>query len=191
MVTTPQGPDRRGGRGVERLVLAFDDERAVANAGLVLASTLAERLGIEQVVDETLELGERAGAARPGRKLLTLVISALVGGDSIEAADVLRCGETQRVLGHRVMAPRRWGRSCARSRSGTCVSSTVPSRRSSAAPGRPARGQARSRSRSISTRRSSRSPGAASRGPAWDRPGFCVCMIRKGGSCPGRRSRTS
>ncbi len=91
--------------GRDRLALAFDDERAVANAGLVLVSTLAERLGIEQVVDETLELGERPGAARPGRKLLTLVMSALVGGDSIEAADVLRCGETQRVLGHRVMAP--------------------------------------------------------------------------------------
>jgi Transposase DDE domain group 1 len=96
------------GGGVDRLdrvALAFDDERAVANAGLVLASTLAGQLGIEQVVDETLDLGGRAGAARPGRKLLTLVWSALVGGDSIEDADVLRCGETERVLGHRVMAP--------------------------------------------------------------------------------------
>jgi hypothetical protein len=27
--------------------------------------------GIERVVDETLDLGERPGAARPGRKLLT------------------------------------------------------------------------------------------------------------------------
>jgi len=52
MVTTPRGWDRRGGQGVERLALAFDDERAVANAGLVLASTLAGRLGIEQIVDE-------------------------------------------------------------------------------------------------------------------------------------------
>ena len=25
----------------------------------------------------------------------------------------------------------------------------------------------------------------------WERPGFCVCMIRKGGSCPRRRFRTS
>jgi hypothetical protein len=94
-----------GGQGVDRFGCAFDDERAVANAGLVLASTLAGRLGIEQVIDETLDLGRRPGAARPGRKLLTLVCSALVGGDSIDDADVLRCGETQRVLGHRVMAP--------------------------------------------------------------------------------------
>jgi len=105
MVTTRESRGEGGKQGLGRLALAFDDERAVANAGLVLASTLAGRLGIEQVVDETLDLGERAGAARPGRKLLTLVCSALVGGDSIEDADVLRCGETERVLGHRVMAP--------------------------------------------------------------------------------------
>ncbi len=105
MVTTRRGRGGAGGEGLDRLVCAFDDERAVANAGLVLVSTLAGRLGIEQVVDETLDLGERAGAARPGRKLLTLVCSALLGGDSIEDADVLRCGETARVLAQRVMAP--------------------------------------------------------------------------------------
>jgi Transposase DDE domain group 1 len=98
VVGTPDG-------GWTRLALAFDDERAVANAGLVLVSTLSGRLGIEQVMDEMLDLGERPGAARPGRKLLTLVCSALVGGDSIDDAGVLRCGETERVLAHRVMAP--------------------------------------------------------------------------------------
>lgn len=76
----------------------------MANAGLVLASTLVGRLGVEQVVDERLDLGERPGAARSGRKLLTLVCSALVG-DSIEDAGVLRYGETERVLGQRVMVP--------------------------------------------------------------------------------------
>jgi len=105
MVTTRPSRCRGGGQELDRLAFAFDDERAVANAGLVLASTLIDRLGIEQVVDETLDLGERPGAARPGRKLLTLVCSALVGGDSIDDADVLRCGETERVLGQRVMAP--------------------------------------------------------------------------------------
>jgi hypothetical protein len=33
-------------------------------------------------------------------------------------------------------------------------------------------------------------PGCRSGGHR-ERPGFCVCMIRKGGSCPRRRSRTS
>ena len=75
----------------------------------MLASTLADRLGVEQVVDETVDLGGRPGGARPGRKVLTLVHSALVGGDSIDDADVLRCGETERVLGHRVMAPSTFG----------------------------------------------------------------------------------
>jgi hypothetical protein len=106
MVTSPRGVDRRCGQGVvDRLVLAFDDERAVADAGLVLASTLAGRLDVERIVGETLDLGRRPGAAWPGRKVLTLVFSALVGGDSIDDAGVLRSGETQRVLGHRVMAP--------------------------------------------------------------------------------------
>jgi Transposase DDE domain group 1 len=105
MVTTRRERSGGGGRAFDRIVCAFDDERVVANAGLVLASTLADRLGIERVVDDTLDLGERAGAARPGRKLLTLVFSALLGGDSIEDADLLRCGETERVLAQRVMAP--------------------------------------------------------------------------------------
>jgi len=105
MVTIQRGRGKGGERRLDRLAFAFDDERVVANAGLLLASTLAGRLGIEQVVDETLDLGGRPGAARPGRKLLTLVCSALVGGDSIDDADVLRCGETERVLGQRVMAP--------------------------------------------------------------------------------------
>jgi hypothetical protein len=105
MVTTRRSRGGGAGRGLDQLAVAFDDERAVANAGLVLVSTLTGRLGIEQVMDEMLDLGERPGAARPGRKLLTLVSSALVGGDSIDDAGVLRCGETERVLAHRVMAP--------------------------------------------------------------------------------------
>ena len=105
MVTTKASRRKGGGGELDRLVPAFDDEGVVANAGLVLASTLAVQLGIEQIVDDTLDLGERPGGARPGRKLMTLVQSALLGGDSIDDADLLRCGETERVLAHRVLAP--------------------------------------------------------------------------------------
>jgi hypothetical protein len=83
----------------------FDDTHAIANAGLLLPATLAERLGIEQAADALIDLGERPGAAHPGRKLLTLVHSMLAGGDCIDDTDLLRCGATSRVLGHRVMAP--------------------------------------------------------------------------------------
>ncbi len=70
-----------------------------------MPATLAERLGIEQAADALIDLGERPGAAHPGRKLLTLVHTMIAGGDCIDDADLLRCGQTASVLGHRVMAP--------------------------------------------------------------------------------------
>src|SRR5215470_360170 len=90
---------------LDQLDIAFDDTHAVANAGLLLPATLAERLGIEQAADALIDLGERPAAYRPGRKLLTLVHAMLAGGDCIDDADLLRCGQTGSVLGHRVMAP--------------------------------------------------------------------------------------
>jgi hypothetical protein len=90
---------------LDQLDTCFDDTHAIANAGLLLPATLAERLGIEQTADALIDLGERPGAAHPGRKLLTLVHSMVAGGDCIGDADVLRCGQTATVLGHRVMAP--------------------------------------------------------------------------------------
>jgi Transposase DDE domain group 1 len=90
---------------LDQLDTCFDDTHAIANAGLLLPATLAERLGIEQAADALIDLGERAGAHRPGRKLLTLVHAMLAGGDCIDDADLLRFGQTASVLGHRVMAP--------------------------------------------------------------------------------------
>jgi hypothetical protein len=89
----------------DALGVAFDDDHAVANAGLLLPATLTDRLGVEQVIDELVDLGERPGAHRPGRKVLTLVHALVAGGDCIDDADLLRTGSTAAVLGHRVMAP--------------------------------------------------------------------------------------
>jgi hypothetical protein len=86
-----------------RLVVGFDDDHAVANAGLLLPATLAERLG--RAASRPIELGDRPGAHRPGRKVLTLVHAMVAGGDCIDDADVLRSGQTAQVLGHRVLAP--------------------------------------------------------------------------------------
>jgi hypothetical protein len=90
---------------LDQLDTCFDDTHAIANAGLLLPATLAQRLGIEQAADQLIDLGNRPGGAHPGRKLLTLVHAMLVGGDCIDDADLLRCGQTASVLGHRVMAP--------------------------------------------------------------------------------------
>jgi hypothetical protein len=90
---------------LDQVEIAFDDPRAVARAGLLLPATLAERLGIEQATDQLVDLGERPGAARPGRKLLTLVHTMVAGGDCIDDVGLLRSGSTSSVLGHQVMAP--------------------------------------------------------------------------------------
>src|SRR5919106_6101877 len=89
---------------VDHVDVAFDDERAVANAGLLLPATLTERLGLEQAADELVDLGDRPRAAHPGAKILTLVHSLLAGGDCIDHVELLRAGATGSVLSHRVLA---------------------------------------------------------------------------------------
>ncbi len=95
----------RSSHALDRIETTFDDDHAVANAGLVLTATLGARLGLEALVDDMVDLGRRPGAARPGRKVMTLVQSMVAGGDCIDDADVLRSGATEQVLAHRVMAP--------------------------------------------------------------------------------------
>ena len=72
--------------------VVFDDERAVANAGAVLPATLAAKLGIEALVEECVDLGERPGAANPGRKAMTLLSAMALGADCIEDCEVQRSG---------------------------------------------------------------------------------------------------
>ena len=89
----------------DRSKVVFDDERVVANAGIVLVVALGRRLGLEALVDAAVKLGARPGAARPGRKVLSLIHAMLLGADSIDDCDVLRAGRTEAVLGHRPLAP--------------------------------------------------------------------------------------
>jgi Transposase DDE domain group 1 len=95
----------RVSRGLDRVEVVFDDPNLVANAGLILVSTLALRLDLEALINATVRLVGKVGGALPGRKVLTLVHSIVAGGSHIDHADVLRSGGTQAVLGHRVMAP--------------------------------------------------------------------------------------
>lgn len=85
--------------------VVFDDERAVANAGVMLPAALATKLGIEALVEECVDLGERPGAPNPGRKTMTLLSAMALGADCIEDCEVLRSGRTAAVLPHGLAAP--------------------------------------------------------------------------------------
>ena len=83
----------------DRIRIAFDDRRLVANAGLLLPATLARHLGLPELVRQRLDLGDAPGRANTGDKMMTLVASALAGGGCIDDADVLRTGGTACTLG--------------------------------------------------------------------------------------------
>ena len=90
----------------DRIQISFDDHRLVDNAGLILPATLAQHLRLlPQLVDRRLDLGRAPGRANTGAKIMTLVASALAGGDCIDDADALRAGGTAGALGCVVKAP--------------------------------------------------------------------------------------
>src|SRR6266550_3921127 len=90
---------------LDALAVQFDDANLVANAGLVLPATLAQHLGLEELYRSHVYLGDAPGRANVGIKAMTLIGSAVAGGDCIDDADVLRAGYTEMVLGHALRAP--------------------------------------------------------------------------------------
>ena len=88
-------------RSLDRFATTFDHEGLVANAGLILAATLMDRLGLLGLIERWV----RTGSANPGRKILTLVAAMLAGGTHIDHVEMLRAGGTGRVLGFTPMAP--------------------------------------------------------------------------------------
>ena len=60
----------------DHIQISFDDHRLVDNAGLILPATLAQHLGLPQLVDRRLDLGDAPGRANTGNKIMTLVASA-------------------------------------------------------------------------------------------------------------------
>ncbi len=95
----------RSSHSLDGIAVTFDDEHAVAGAGLILPATLAQHLGLRQLFDDHVDLGNAAGHANVGAKAMTLIHSALADGDSIDDADALRAGSSSAVLGHTVSAP--------------------------------------------------------------------------------------
>ena len=96
----------------DRIQIAFDYHRLVANAGLILPATLALRLGLPQLLRKHLDLGGAPGRANTGDKMMTLVASALAGGDCIDGgapAGPPACSVS------RLRLPPPWAPSCASS----------------------------------------------------------------------------
>jgi hypothetical protein len=87
-------------RSQSRLSVMFDDDHAVAGAGLALVGVLSEKLGLEELVGELVDI-----KPFPGRRVATLVHAMVAGAECIDDADVLRSGSTSSVLSHKVMAP--------------------------------------------------------------------------------------
>jgi hypothetical protein len=88
---------------LDRIAVVADDDNAVSDAGLLVAATLGDRLGLGQLLRGHLTVPGSVGA-NPDRKALTVIHSLLAGGDCIEDVNALRAGSTGAVLGHRVAA---------------------------------------------------------------------------------------
>ncbi len=89
---------------LDRVEVRADDDNGVSEAGLLVAATLGQRLGLPGLLREHLTVPGHLGA-HPDQKCLTVIHSLLAGGDCIDDVDALRAGVTQSVLGHRVAAP--------------------------------------------------------------------------------------
>ena len=90
---------------LDRLGVVFDDDKAVASGGLLLPMSLAEHLGVRDLIDASVDLRDAPGHANVGMKAMGLIASALAGGDSIDDADVLRSGRCAVAIGQWMPAP--------------------------------------------------------------------------------------
>lgn len=85
--------------------VSFNDENLVANAGLILVATLAEKIDLVKIISDKVSLTGRVGGANPSNKSLTLIHAMVAGASHIDHVDILRAGASSKVLPFRVMAP--------------------------------------------------------------------------------------
>jgi hypothetical protein len=71
--------------------VSFDEDTLLPNGGLAVAALLAQKLGVGELVDRHVTLRGQ-GSANAGAKALTVIGSALAGGDCIDDVAVLRAG---------------------------------------------------------------------------------------------------
>jgi hypothetical protein len=96
---------RTSWHSLDRIEATFDDERLVANAGLIAPASLAQHLGLRDLVEGRVDLGGAPGHANVGDKALSVIHAVLAGAEFIDGCEVLRAGSTAAVLGHVVLAP--------------------------------------------------------------------------------------
>jgi hypothetical protein len=93
----------KASHNLARVSVTFDEDRLVPNGGLTVAALLAQKLGVDELIDEHVTLtGE--GAGNSGAKALTVIGSALAGGDCIDDVNVLRTGASRQLF-DQVRAP--------------------------------------------------------------------------------------
>jgi hypothetical protein len=74
------------------LDVRFDARGPVAHAGLVLPTTLAQRLGLPELLRRHVRLSKVEGAANLDRKAMTMIGVLLIGGEWMEDVNALRAG---------------------------------------------------------------------------------------------------
>ena len=87
----------RASHDLSQVSVSFDESNLVANAGLLPAAVLAQRVDLAGLVDARLHLARHG--ANSGGEAVTVIESMLAGGDSIDDVAVLRasaCGELVR-----------------------------------------------------------------------------------------------
>ncbi|WP_344954334.1 hypothetical protein [Actinomadura miaoliensis] len=97
------------------MAAAFDEPNLIADAGLVPAVCLAERMGLPELTTGALRITDagNSGGANPAMKVMSLMAAVHAGADTSDGADRLR-GACMPVAFGRVRA--RWARSCGRLR---------------------------------------------------------------------------
>jgi hypothetical protein len=87
-------------RRLDLVAVEFNEPRLISDAGLLLTATLADRLGLEGLVNDSVWLPYgTAGAGLPGRKVMTLVHGMIAGADCIDDMGLLRAGRRRRCSG--------------------------------------------------------------------------------------------
>ena len=75
---------------VGKFNIGFRQEHLTSHAGTVLLQDFAQRLGVERVLDEELQVKTRARGYSEGQAIRGLVYNLILGGSHLSDLDVLR-----------------------------------------------------------------------------------------------------